>query len=168
MRWSMTRRMKGTLGGLALLAFGACTGGGSPNDFGTGPSDNAPTDPGAPSDPNAPPGDGQLPPFGGTAPPGPSVPGDGATGADCNLLCNQCASQVNADTLEDCVEWCHAFPASCFPQVSAVVDCYIGNGCEDDDNCDAEAVALVWCVGPGVDETDGPGDDGGEGGQGGI
>lgn len=165
MRWSMTRRMNGTLGGLALLAFGACTGGGSPNDTGLGPSDNAPTDPGAPRDPNAPPGDGQVPPFGGTAPPGPSVPGDGATGgADCNSLCNDfgraCGEQADSEAIQECVGACKELPGRCLSQIAAVFRCYLDNGCEDEDNCDAEAVALARCVGPG--------DGGGEGGQGGM
>ncbi len=103
-----------------------------------------------------------MPPFGGTAPPGPSVPGDGATGGeDCNSICNKCSAQVDSETIQECVAWCKELPGRCFSQITAVVRCYIGNGCEDQDNCDAEAVALARCVGPGDD-------DGGEGGQGGI
>src|SRR3982750_211615 len=85
----MTRRSLGILSGLGLLVAAACTGGGSPNDIGVGPSDDAPTAPGAPSDPNAPPANREAPPFGGVAPP-PSdgVPGS-TPGGDCTSVCKE-------------------------------------------------------------------------------
>jgi hypothetical protein len=148
----MTLLMKGTLGGLALLVVGACTGGGLPNELEVGPSD-APTDPGAPGDPNAPPADPHFPPFGGTAPPGPSVPGSGATGGDCKSICDDfglaCGEQEDSEAIQECVTTCKDLPERCLSEIAAVFLCYVDNDCDDEDNCDAEALALARCVGPG-------------------
>jgi hypothetical protein len=153
--------MKGTLLAVGLLVGVACTGSGSPNDFGPGLPDDALTAPGAPSDPNAPPGDGQFPPYGGTAP---GVPGEGTTSdRDCNKLCNDFARACgvsDADDTAECIDECAAFPASCIPVVSAYVRCLVESNCAIEvDACEGQGIEVGRCV-----DANG----GGEGGQGGM
>ncbi len=158
----MNRRTIGTLCGLGIGIVVACQGGGSPNDFGLGPSDNAPTDPGAPADPNAPPGNPNDPPFSdGT------VPG---TAPDCGSVCREfaaaCADDGDdaddiADIYDDCFQDCSEFPTQCRSQSIAVTLCTARNDCDIDiEPCQAELAAFINCVGPMPPD--------GEGGRGGI
>ncbi len=162
----MNRRTIGTLCGLVIVV--ACQGGGSPNDFGLGPTDNAPTDPGAPSDPNAPPGNPNDPPFSDT------VPG---SSADCTTVCNEIVTlcpDANGD-VNECIRDCNSeIPPQCRNQAIAFVRCIARNGCEFDEPgpqtdpndpqlgvCEAEILTYATCLGPQPP-------DGGEGGAGGI
>ena len=160
----MNRHSIGTICGFGLVVIVACTGGGSPNDFGVGASDDAPTDPGAPSDPNAPPGDPNQPPFGDVAPPGNDQPPGGIPpGTDCTSICNEVARACpGEDSVAECVQECREdIPGRCLSQTLTYVRCLIRLGCDLDQDdlqaCEREVLAYIDCVGPG----------GGEGGQGG-
>src|SRR5262245_19956119 len=169
----MNRRTIHVFCGLGLVV--ACQGGGSPNDFGLGPSDNAPTDPGAPGDPgeppgnpNDPPGNPNDPPFGGGSVPGSSV--------DCTSVCNEVHALCpdEDDDVAECIEDCRTeVPAQCLELAIAFVRCVARNGCtlqdprpQVDPNeeipivCEAELVAYANCLGPEPPD--------GEGGAGGI
>lgn len=158
----MNRRSISVLCGLGLAV--ACTGGGAPNDFGLGPSDNAPTDPGAPPDPNAPPGNPNDPPF-----------ADGrATGdvPDCRSLCAEVVGNCGGDfdDYDECVDDCLDITPACRSRAGTYARCVARNGCNFDQEggqdevvvCEAELVALITCVGP---DPDPPGGEGGAGGM---
>jgi hypothetical protein len=153
----MNRRTTGTLCGLALVV--ACQGGGSPNDFGSGPGYNAPTDPGAPSDPNAPPPNPNDPPFSDDVPG--SAPSCGSICRDVALLCAN-----EPDDYDECVRECTSdIPARCLKLAGDLVLCAARNDCNLDLDfggtiCGPEVIAYVNCFGPQP-----PDGEGGAGGQ---
>ncbi len=157
-------RNNGALWGLGLAVVAACQGGGSGNDFGVGPADDAPTHIGSPSDPNEPPGSrDDNPPFGDVAPPGNDTPpGTTTPPIDCVRLCRD-AGAAGCD-FENCREDCANITGPCAGLAGAFLQCAIDASCDEQflDNCIDELDALDACEDGDPDPPDG------EGGQGGM
>lgn len=176
----MIDRTSGTVARLAvsMVLVTSCTSGGVGNDFGVGPSDDAPTGVGAPADVNEPPSNDDAP-FGSGAPSDPNgVPGDPPLQpAECRRLCQALYSAGCLDDWLECERACLVLPPVCSRQLVEVAECLASVGCGGSivleqlppgglDGCRGDLDAYARCVGEVDDDLDPPG--GGDGGQGGI